>query len=638
MLTGVYNPHATDLAVVDRIRGLNPELRAEDAILIACDAAVQNATLNGISCAIDGRVYEPAMLARRFGIDGSHDDAELIARAYERRGTEALRSLRGSFSLALWDARSGYGILACDLLATRQLFSYRGAGWLAFAGELHELLHILPTRPAPDPTGFLMWLGGGTCPADRTLYEGVSRLGPGELIELRDGEAHVREYWRPRYTGTINATRPALAEGLRDELQRSVGRRLSPESNGVILSGGVDSSIVAACADRALPPGARLRTYSAVFPGAEFDESDKILELTGALGLDPATYKLEPQGALRLALEHTRRWQLPLTGAGALIDAAIVREAAGDGAEVLLDGQTGDETLGFAPYLVADRLRQGRLLAALELTRRWPLGTPPTRKQRLWILRNLGLKGAAPYGLGQRVRARRDGAGGPEWLLPAQRKRFAALDDRWEWKLAASGPRWWRHLADSLIRAPHRELRVDYLRHRAAGAGVINESPLYDFDLIDFCLRLPPEHAFDWRMDRPLAREAMRGILPERVRIQPRKAVFSSFAADAMSGADAGGIEHLITGAGAALGAYVDLESVRAHWHRGRAQGRSGSLHWGTVAWRLAAAECWLRLQSDASFIDEMLARPDIPRPLVRRVQPDRSGTFFPLPLEPSGA
>ena len=240
-----------------------------------------------------------------------------------------------------------------------------------------------------------------------------------------------------------------------------------------------------------------MRSYSAVFPGAEFDESDKIAELTSALGLDPAAFRIEPRGTLRLALEHTKRWELPLIGAGALVDIAIVAEAARDGADVVLDGQTGDEVLGFAPYLVADRLRQGRFLAALELTRRWPLGRPTTRQQKVWILHNLGLKKAAPVRLARWVVRRRNAPTGPVWLLPGLQRSFDELEDRWAWKTQSSGPLWWRHLADVLVNAPHRELRLDYLRHRAAAVGVANESPLYDFDLIDFCLRLPPELAFD---------------------------------------------------------------------------------------------------------------------------------------------
>ena len=56
---------------------------------------------------------------------------------------------------------------------------------------------------------------------------------------------------------------------------------------------------------------------------------------------------------------------------------------------------------------------------------------------------------------------------GPRWLAPALRRSFVEQQDRWAWKVGSSGPRWWRHLSDQLVEAPNRDLRIDYLRHRA---------------------------------------------------------------------------------------------------------------------------------------------------------------------------
>ena len=269
--------------------------------------------------------------------------------------------------------------------------------------------------------------------------------------------------------------------------------------------------------------------------------------------------------------------------------------------------------------MVADRLRHGRLLGALQLAGRWPIGRPTTWRNKLWILRELGVKGAAPYRLGRYVLSRRDRSElAPRWMLPHLRPQYVELEDRWAWKLAGSGPLWWRYLADTLVYAPHRELRMDYLRHRALAEGIVNESPLYDVDLIDYCLRLPPELAFDSRFDRPLVRQAMRGWLPEQVRLQTRKANFTPFFEDAMTTADAGAIGSLLEAPHAEIGAYADLGWIRTHWRSVSADG-GGDPGWIGTVWRLAAGECWLRAQSDAGFLDQMLARPDVPAPAVDR-------------------
>jgi asparagine synthase (glutamine-hydrolysing) len=623
MLRGAFNCSggpAREIEAIDRLSRTAGEggLLTIGPLALARGASVASGELDGVHWTLDGHLQRAADPPGPGGQDAALVDD--VGRGYRRVGTDVLLDLRGAFSLVLWDSDRRQGLLTCDLLATRQLFIWRGAGCLLFATELDELLELVPTRPSPDQTGFLMWLAGGICPAGTTLYSGVSRLGPGEALELSATSTPVRTYWRPRYAGTLSGSRAELAAELRDQLERSTARRLSQRSTGVVLSGGFDSSIVTAFAARTKPAGSRLRTYSAVFPGAEYDESDKIQQLTAALDIDPATFLLEPQGTLRMALEHTQRWQLPLTGAGALIDVAMVAEAAGDGASVVLDGQTGDEVLGFAPYLVADRLRRGRLLAALELTRRWPLGRPTTIKDQVWILRNLGLKGMAPYRLARHVvrRRNRKRAKGPDWLRPDMQQRYAGLEDRWAWKTGATGPLWWRHLADVLVDAPHRELRLDYLRHRAAAVGVVNESPLYDFDLIGLCLRLPPELAFDSRFTRPLAREAVEGIVPDAVRLQTQKAVFSSFVAKAIAGPDGPGIGRLLMAPDAELGGYVDLDYVRTLWQRGQPRARFGSTTWGTTVWRLAAAEVWLRLQSSAAVLDDLLASPDVPSVSIR--------------------
>jgi asparagine synthase (glutamine-hydrolysing) len=586
--------------------------------ILSGPSSVCRAEVDAVTCVFDGRLYSTSERVSHRGHDGE-TAAELVARRYRSDGSHLLRSLRGRFSFVVWDDVAQRGLLSCDLLATKQIFLWRGAGCLLFATELDELLRITPTRPGPDEIGFLTWLAGGACPAGRTLYEGVSRLGPGELIELQ-GHAPMRQtYWQPRYDGTLDGSPAELAIGLREKLAQSTQRRVSPRSTAIVLSGGLDSSIVAAFAAPACVE-TPLRAYSVVFPGAAFDESAKIQQLTAALGIEGATFTLEPRGTVRLALEYTKRWGMPLSGAGALIDMMMVAEAARDGIEVALDGQTGDEVLGFSPYLLADRLRRGRLLSALQLAGQWPLGRTITARDKRRMLYSFGLKGALPYSLGRFVHDHRATDVAPSWLLPSRSRQYAALSDRWAWKAAASGPRWWRYLADVLVYAPHREFRLDYLRHRAAAVDVVNESPLYDVDVIDYCLRLPPELAFDSRFTRPLAREATRGLIPDAVRLQTGKAVFSPFCAEAITGADAPGIEQLIDTGDAELGAYVDMEFVRSLWQQARASGAGASMALGTEVWRFAAAECWLRFQADPGFADEMLDRSDIAAPAAHAV------------------
>jgi asparagine synthase (glutamine-hydrolysing) len=595
------------LPAVDRLPPGQTRWQAGDPAAVAGSAdspELSTARHGALTCVLDGALYEP-------GAAGDNP-ADLVAAAYRRHGVAALASLRGRFAAIIWDADARSGVLATDVLATWQLYTYAVPGGLLFAGEIRDLLPLLPAQPPPDPAAFPAWLVSGACPEGRTLYKGIGRLGPGQCVAVGGGRATTRTYWEPRYAGTRADGRDAVVAGLRETILGVTARRLSPGTDGVILSGGLDSSIITAAAHAAKRPPGTVHTYSAVFPGAPYDEGDKIRALTGALGIDGRTFEIAPQGTLWQALRYLRDWRVPLAGMGSIIDLAAAARAGADGVSVMLDGQTGDEVLGFAPYVIADRLRRGRWAEALALIGRWP-GRPPDKlHQKLWLLREFGIKGAASHQLGQRVRDRRvrQGDGAP-WLLPHLRVHEAELEDRWAWKDRGTGPLWWRHLADLQVYGPHREPRLEYLRHRAAANGVAAASPLYDPDLIAYALSIPPQLQFDPATDRPLARAAMRGLLPESVRLQRRKADFSPFGRRAVTGADAPGLERVLTAPDALIGAYVDLEWVRRNWAVLCAGPPAQAPPLG-VMWHLASAETWLRLQADPEWVDALAEDPAV--------------------------
>ncbi len=263
----------------------------------------------------------------------------------------------------------------------------------------------------------LDWLARAKVPAGRTLYEGVVPLRPGHFlrIEERSGEAH--RYWEPRYSQR-QVSLPEAADELRSELERAAGRHLASQGlTGLMLSGGLDSSAIAAAA---LPVcesgGTSLRAYSGVFPDEEaVDESPLIDATTRMLGLDGV--RMAPQGgsALAGALDYLERWEVPLVSAQHFIWRPLLRRASEDGATVMLRGELGDEVFGHAPYLLADRVARGRLLSAWQLARRCPGAGDASRRQIARLLRRYGLRGAVPRPLHEGGAARPGG-----WALCAE--------------------------------------------------------------------------------------------------------------------------------------------------------------------------------------------------------------------------
>src|SRR5207302_596000 len=196
---------------------------------------------------------------------------------------------------------------------------------------------------------------------------------------------------------------------------------------------------------------ARPRGYSAVFPGhthPRVDESERIDALVTSIGLPSTQVEVRPGGAFAVSLDWLSAWDLPLTGAGFVLEWPLLELAARDGISAVLDGQGGDEAFALSGYLLADRLTRGRLISSLRLTRRLPGGDRQPWRRLLEAWGYYAIRGSLPPTLHERLRRARDPYRfAPDFLLPNVARRFVATDPFWSWKSAYDGPLWWRHKA-----------------------------------------------------------------------------------------------------------------------------------------------------------------------------------------------
>jgi asparagine synthetase B (glutamine-hydrolysing) len=174
-------------------------------------------------------------------------------------------------------------------------------------------------------------------------------------------------------------TRAEAVDGLWNQLAHAVGSRMTDSGpTALIMSGGVDSSSVAAAAVASTTGEVQVRGYSAVFPGyphRRVDESARINALVEGLQLPSTRVRIEAGGAFALGLDFLSDWGVPATGAGYLIERPLLELAVADGARVVLDGQGGDELYALSGFLIADRVLHGRLLSSWRLTQRLPGAT-----------------------------------------------------------------------------------------------------------------------------------------------------------------------------------------------------------------------------------------------------------------------
>ncbi len=553
------------------------------------------------TCLLEGRIYNLRELAQQLGIDadgpgvdgaGSAPEAVLPA-AWRRWGEGMLERLRGDFALLLWNPSSGRGLLARDQLGSGSIYLHGAGRRLVFGSEVSQVLALLASRPGPDEVALAHWLACSGAPAGRTLYAGVRRLGEGRLIRFNDGGWEEDRYWAPRYRPDTEADREAAIAGLRQRLDAAVQRRSRGATMGLMLSGGIDSCAIAGvAAEHSSDPASRPRAYSAVFPRyPRADESSLIDDVVASLGLDSVRIAVEAGSPLAGSLEYLREYELPPSSPNLFFWLPLLRRAAADGMTALMDGEGGDEVMATGYYLLADRIRRGRVVDAVRLARRFPgAGKSPPWRSILSVLRDYGLRGAFRAGRPRGLRS------APAWLAPSMRAGLLESEDPWGWT-RAPGPRWWAQLVRALTSASGSVLGRDQIRHRAALAGLEASHPLLDLDLVEFVLGLDPTLAFDRSRARPLLREAVRGLIPDSVRLRPYKSNFDVVFHRGLLETDAAVLERLL-GDGAEIRGYLDPEALRREL-LGPPGSAAGDQARAIYLWRLATAECWLRSQAD---------------------------------------
>jgi asparagine synthase (glutamine-hydrolysing) len=550
-------------------------------------------------CLFDGFLDNGPELAAALGDVAGLELERLLSAGYRRWGRGLLARLRGDFALLVWDGEQGEGLIARDQLGVRSLYLAQAAGALCFASEIHHLLALLPTRPAPDHASVAHWIALSNRPGAATLYAGIRRLNPGSVLLLDRHGAREERYWAPRFAEPLELAMPELAERMRAALECAVRRRIDRDGEtGVLMSGGLDSASVAALA-AAQAPG-WVSAYAGVFPEhPAVDESGLIDELRVALALPGISAEVRAGGLLGSALESLAAWQVPLLGWGDFWVLPLLRAAAAGGVTVTLGGDGGDELFGPRAYVLADCLRGGHPRQALALALELPgAGERPPRRQVARVLGEMGVAGAWPYGSHDVLRRGATIARAPRWLRVETVRELVGSDDPLAWK-RLDGPRWWAHTAHGLTRGVEETGIFEHQRRRAALAGLEARHPMFDLDLLELALRQPPQATLDRHRNRPVLRASMAGLLPDSVRLRPAKAWFDSLIVDCLDGPDGAAVRQLITEPGAELGAYVDQDAVRRALFDTGARERSGSFQWMHQVWRLLTAECWLRAQRD---------------------------------------
>jgi asparagine synthase (glutamine-hydrolysing) len=633
MLIGAYGRDA-ERRIVANLRSDVPALpgktetlvRGELALAWSSHQAPAIAERSGNLCLLDGEITAlpesevGRMSPRREGPGGITtpcSPSELL-NAWECLGDSVVEGLRGSFVLALWDAARRRGLVVRDPTGLSPLVRFDLSGCLLFASEIRQLLAVLPHTPPPDQVAVSFWLSNDNCWDERTMFEGVRPLRAGHMLVLEDGRVRERAWWQVRYSPPPRISLQEAAETVAEAIERSIATQMrADEDVGVLLSGGIDSTSVAALARRGLEQsGSRLTAYSATFPNQpQADESELISETCAHIGIPSVQMAVHGGSPLGGALQFIRDWLIPSVTANSFFWPALQERIRGDGCRLLLGGEGGDELFRLSPPLMADCLRGGRPLAALRFARRVPGGD----RQRLHTLARLCLREAAASTLPQaalrklrlpRSRWTRE----PEWLRPELATLHRATANPLRWR-ELDGPRWWAFRAHVLTVGREIVGVSDQIRRLEQRDGIRVHHPLLDLDVVELVLGLPPDLDYSPRFSRPVLRTAVQGLIPQRVRTRVGKSDFLPVLLAAVSAGDLLVARELLLAPNARIREFTQPELVRDRVLETQPElYTEGPAGWALDLWRLLSVECWLQAQEDPAHIATLSSRVEATR------------------------
>lgn len=358
----------------------------------------------------NGEIYNFLELREELTLRGFHfrtrSDTEVILRAYQAWGADAIARLDGMFALSLWDSRRRELLLARDRTGKKPLY-YRSDGrCIAFASEIKALLvhpHI-PKQVSEEALGEL--LTSGCPPAGGTCYREIRQLPPATLLSLHAGE----EDPKPRRYWSLPAARPQqLSDGeaveqLRELLTGAVRRRLIADVPlGAFLSGGLDSSVVTAVMSK-LSGREPIRTFSIRFEGDERYNETRFADVVAArFGTKHTVFTVNANSfALleRLVWHHDQPF-----GDSSAVPVYLLSQQVRSHVTVALTGDGGDELFAgydrFAASLIAERLPRPVRAVASGLACLLPAGS--SQKSSWTRIRRFLLSAHLP--LAQRLRA-----------------------------------------------------------------------------------------------------------------------------------------------------------------------------------------------------------------------------------------
>ena len=527
---GVYRDSHVGLAharlsIIDLASGQQPLANEDDTLYVVFNGEIFNyvelrAELIGL-----GHTFR------------TKSDTEVIVHAYEAWGNRAFARFNGQYAIALWDRRERKFVLARDRVGVRPLYLSEQGGRVYFASEVKAIFAAdVQLERRLDPVGleetFTFW----SVVPPQSLFAGVQELRPGHVRTYhRDSRVEEEAFYTPRYPGA-GGEFPAFSGSLddavvavREALERATRLRMlrADVPVGSYLSGGLDSSLVAALGLRA--KGEKFRTFSLRFEDAEYDETSyqrMMSEFVTSNHAEVVVSREQIAAVFPRVIAHTERPILRTAPAPMFLLSELVRK---EGVKVVLTGEGADEM--FAGYDLFREAKVRRFWARAPRSTRRPLllerlypylARSPTSQRAM---------ARAFFGRGLERHREPGFSHDPRWHAAAALKRLFSAEQREASRhadvtgrlLASLPPQFadWSQLArDQYLEV--RTLLTGYILSSQGDRMLMAHSvegrfPFLDADVMELANSLPPSYKLKVLDEKHVLKRASRGLVPEAI-------------------------------------------------------------------------------------------------------------------------
>jgi asparagine synthase (glutamine-hydrolysing) len=563
----------------------------------------------------NGEIYNHQQLRKELESHGhryrTKSDTETIVHLYEEYGAECVQRLRGMFAFAIWNRRTRRLFIARDRLGIKPLYYRLEGGTLLFGSEIKAILKYPEVKPEFNPGVLAEYLAFGYIAGPETMFTGIRKLLPGHTLEIGEtGEMKISQYWDLTTPRDANEhSRDYYVKGYRDLLEESVANHLmSDVPLGVFLSGGLDSSVVAALTQKIRREP--IETFSVGYSEESFSELPYARQVADHLGSKHHEIRMSCRDFFDILPALVWHEDEPMAWPSS-VSLYFVARLAKSRVTVVLTGEGSDETLGgYARYAWT--------LMNSSMDNVYRALTPAGLRK---LLRS-GLR-ASPLSAAMRRKLEhtfllRDGEAWSSlyfdnfysaFSAEEQRDLLASLAQGTAGDAYANSLRYWNQSSGDLL---HRMLYTDIKTYlvellmkqdqMSMAASIESRVPFLDHQLVEFTAEIPARYSIRGRDGKSILKSVAEDLLPRSV-IDRKKMGFPTPWSKWL-GAQLDGLEAMLLEPRALHRGLFRRDAIECLF----AEHRAGRRDHGDRIWRLLNLEIWHRV-----FIDgERPAGPDV--------------------------